>query len=130
MTHILLPSDEGDPGRTALKDEDIAKVVGVHVNTVEKVRRRCVLESIERALERNEQENRRPRKRDGTGEARLVAGSCGDQPDGWARWTLRLLADRLAELEIVNAIAAETAGQTLEKAISSRRRSSIAAIPN
>jgi len=95
------------------------------VDTVGNVRKRCVPESVERAPERNERESRRPRKLDGAGEARPVAGSGGKPPEGRARRTLRVLA----ELEVVDAITAETARQTLERTTSSRGRSSIAAIP-
>ena len=87
--------------------------------TVERVRRRCVAEGIEAALGRREQVNRRPKKLDGSGEAHLVALACGAPPEGRADWTLKLLADRLVECEIVESISYETVRQTLKKTNSS-----------
>ena len=84
------------------------------------MRRRCVEEGIEAALNWKRQLNRRPRVLDGEAEARLVAIACGDPPNGCAKWTLRLLADRLVECEIVGAVGAETVRRTPKKTISSR----------
>ena len=61
--------------------------------------------------------NRRPKKLDGSGEAHLVALACGAPPEGRADWTLKLLADRLVECEIVESISYETVRQTLKKTI-------------
>ena len=87
--------------------------------TVERVRRRCVEEGIEAALGRKEQQRRRPKKLDGAAEAHLIALACGEPPEGRARWTLRLLADRLVECEIVESIHPETVRKTLKKTNSS-----------
>ena len=83
------------------------------------MRRRCVEEGVEAALGRRPQVNRRPRKLDGESEAHLVAMACSQPPEGRAGWTLQLLADRLAEWEIVDTISAETVRQTLKKTNSS-----------
>ena len=98
-----------------MKDEEIARVLQVGSATVERVRRRCVEEGIEAALDRKEQLRRRPKKLDGAAEARLIAIACGEPPEGRARWTLKLLADRLVECEIVDAIHPETVRKTLKK---------------
>ena len=82
---------------------------------MERLRRRCVEEGLARALGRKEQLNRRPRKLDGEGEARLTALACSQPPDGRAGWTLHLLADRLVEREIVESISPETVRRTLKK---------------
>ena len=79
------------------------------------MRRRCVEEGIEAALGRREQLNRRQKKLDGSGEAHLIALACGEPPEGRAGWTLKLLADRLVEREIVESISRETVRQTLKK---------------
>ena len=80
------------------------------------VRRRFVEKGFSDALGRRErQEPPCPRKLDGTGEARLIALSCGQPPEGFRRWTLRLLAAKLVELEIVESISPETVRQTLKK---------------
>ncbi len=112
--HILLLADEDreDGGRT---DADIASVIGVGASTVERVRKRCVEEGLEAAVERRKQVNRKPRKLDGAGEAKLVALACSAPPEGYARWTLRLLGDKLVELEIVDSIHKETVRRALKK---------------
>ena len=120
QTHarILLLSDEGQ-GDGVMKDGDIARSLPVGRATVERVRRRCVAEGLERALGRKEQLNRRQQRLDGPGEAHLIALACGELPEGRAGWTLKLLADRLVEREIVESISPETVRQTLKKTNSS-----------
>ena len=120
QTHarILLLVDEAQEGG-AMKDEEIARVLRVGRATVERVRQRCVEEGVEAALGRRQQVNRRPRKLDGDGEARLVAMACSQPPQGRAGWTLQLLAERLVECEIVESISTETVRQTLKKTRSS-----------
>ena len=116
QTHarILLQCDEGREGggRT---DREVADGLDIGVATVARVRRRCVEEGIESALNRKRQLNRRPKVLDGEAEARLVAIACGDPPEGRVKWTMRLLADRLVECEIVGAVSAETVRRTLKK---------------
>ena len=69
-------------------------------------------EGVEAALRRKQQLNRRPKKLDGLGVAHLIALSCGEPPEGRSGWTLKLLADRLVECEIVESISTETVRQT------------------
>ena len=116
QTHgrVLLLSDEAHVDG-AMKDEDIARVLQIGRATVERVRRRCVEEGIEAALGRKRQVNRRPKRLDGQGEAHLIALACGEPPEGRASWTLKLLADRLVECEVVESISTETVRQTLKK---------------
>ena len=104
-----------------MTDEEIARSLQIASATVERVRRRCVEEGIEAALGRKEQQRRRPRKLDGAAEAHLIAMACGEPPEGRARWTLRLLADRLVEWEIVDSIHPETVRKTLKKTNSNPR---------
>ena len=121
QTHarILLMSDEAreDGG---MKDADISGALGVGVSMVERVRRRCVEEGIESALNRKKQLRRRQKILDGEREARLIAMACGEPPEGRASWTLKLLADQLVECEIVETISTETVRQVLKKTNSSR----------
>lgn len=116
---ILLHADRaaGDSWRT---DEEIAAALAVSVDTVERVRRRFVEEGLEAALERRPSA-RAPRQRviDGEAEAKLIALCCGSPPKGRARWALRLLADKLVELEIVEQVSHETVRVTLKKTSSS-----------
>ena len=101
-----------DGGRT---DADIASVLGIGTATVERVRRQCVLDGLEAALERKAQLNRKRRTLDGAGEAELVKLACSSPPDGRARWTLQLLGDRLVELHVVESISTETVRRDAEK---------------
>jgi len=111
--HILLKVDEGGPKWT---DERTAEAFDIHTNTVRDVRERFVLESLESALNRKKQcRPSRERKVDGATEARIIAIACGTPPEGRARWTLRLLANRLVELEIFERISHETVRQALKK---------------
>ena len=118
QTHarILLLSDEAQGDRA---NEEIARSLRIGCATVERVRRRCVEEGVEAALGRKEQLNRRQKKLDGQGEAHLVALACAEPPQGRVSWTLKLLADRLVECEIVESISPETVRQTLKKTNSS-----------
>ena len=115
QTHarVLLLSDEGQ-GDGAMKDEEIARALRIGCSTVERVRRRCVEEGVDAALERSVQIRRRRKKLDGQGEAHLIAMACGEPQQGRAGWTLTLLADRLVECEVVDCISTETVRQTLQ----------------
>ena len=120
LTHarILLKADEGEAG-PRLSDEAIAEALDVNRSTVERVRIRCVEEGFEAALRPRPSRQVHPRKLDGAQEAHLVAVACSPAPNGRARWSLRLLADKLVELQIVDAISYETVRQTLKKTTSS-----------
>src|ERR1700737_520899 len=116
LTHarILLKADEGEAG-PRLSDEAIAEALDVNRSTVERVRIRCVEEGFEAALRPRPSRQLHPRKLDGAQEAHLVALVCSPAPKGRGRWTLRLLADKLVELEIIDGISHETVRQTLKK---------------
>jgi transposase len=111
---ILLLADTGNP-EAGWKDAQIAAAVQTVVGTVERVRRVFVLHGLEKTLERKSAERPYVCKLDGEGEARLLAIACGPAPEGRARWTLRLLADRLVELEVVDNISYESVRRTLKK---------------
>ena len=116
LTHarILLKVDEGVAG-PRLTDEAIAEALDVNRSTVERVRIRCVEEGFEAALRPRPSRQLHPRKLDGRQEAHLVTLACSPAPNGHGRWTLRLLADKLVELDIVDGISHETVRQTLKK---------------
>jgi transposase len=117
---ILLKADQADggPGWT---DDRIAEAVEVSTDTVARVRQRFVEDGLDAALSRKPQARpSRERKLDGRAEARLIALACSAPPDGRTRWTLTLLADRLVELHVVDAVGRETVRQTLQKTRSSR----------
>jgi len=120
LTHarILLKADEGETG-PCLSDDEIGLDLDVNRSTVERVRVRCVEEGVAAALRPRPSRQLHPRKLDGVQEAHLVALAGSPAPKGRARWTLRLLADKLVELEIVDDISHETVRQTLKKTNSS-----------
>ena len=111
---ILLKADAGAEG-SGFTDQEVAGALDVGIATVHRVRQAYVEESLQDALSRKPAVRHRPRKLDGDGEARLVAVACGPAPEGRARWTLRLLADKLVELEVVDTINKETVRRTLKK---------------
>jgi transposase len=95
-------------------DADIAEAFGLSIRTVERLRQRFVDEGLEAAL-KPKAVPRLPRKIDGAVEAHLVALACSDPPQGRHRWTLRLLADKLVELDLVESISHEGVRQVLKK---------------
>jgi transposase len=119
---ILLKADEAKGG-PAWTDVAIAEAVGCGRVTVERVRQRFVEEGLERALTPYRKPRREyPTKLDGEQEAKLIATACSAPPGGRSRWTLRLLADVLVELEVVESISHEAVRQALKKTNSSRTR--------
>jgi transposase len=121
LTHarILLKAD-AEPGGPGWVDERIAEAVEVSQPTVARVRRQYVEAGLEAALNRRAPRREYRRKLDGEQEARLVAVACGKPPAGQARWTLRLLADKLVELEVVDEVSYQTVRRVLKKTRSSR----------
>jgi len=116
--HILLNADENGPNR---RDQEIARLLSCHFNTVANVRQRFVEQGLDAALERKKRPNPpTPRKLDGRGEARLIALACSAAPEGRAKWTMQLLADELVNLGVVDSISHETVRTTLKKTPSSR----------
>jgi hypothetical protein len=117
---ILLKADAA-PGGPAWTDVRIAEALEIDVTTVERLRERFVEQGLEASLDRKKQDQpSRQRTLDGQAEARLIALACSQPPQGRVRWTLRLLADRLVELEIVDTVSMETVRRTLKKTSSSR----------
>jgi transposase len=106
---VLLKADQG------LIDERIAAEVEVGTATVERVRKRFVEAGLAALLDPRRPEGFRQRKIDGEVEAHLVALACGAPPEGKARWTLRLLAGRLVELEYLPDVSHETVRRALKQ---------------
>jgi len=116
---ILLKADQQKRG-PAWTDGEIAEAVEVSMKTVFNVCRKWVEHGLDAALERKPPDApAKPRKLDGNVEAKLVATCCGPPPKGRAKWTLRLLAAKLVELEAVDSISPETVRQALKKTRSS-----------
>ena len=117
---ILLKADAA-PGGPAWSDCRIAEAVEVSTDTVARVRERFVDQGVEAALVRKKQDQpSRARALDGRAEAKLIAIACSAPPDGRREWTMQLLADRLVQLKIVEAVSDETVRRTLKKTSSSR----------
>ena len=111
---ILLLADQGPKG-PAMKDEDIAKVVGCGIATVERVRKELVTEGLEATLGRRKVERLSQRLLDGDAEAHLIALACSQPPKGRNCWTMRLLAERMVALEIVEHCSKDTVHRTHKK---------------
>ena len=112
---ILLKADAA-PDSPGWADERIAEAVEVSVATVERVRRRFVEHGLEAALVRKPQDRpSRLAKLDGRAVAHLIALACSKPPEGRAAWTMQLLADKLVELQLVDAISDETVRRTLQE---------------
>ena len=112
-TQILLKADVDGPG---WKDEKISEAVGCRVRTIENMRMQLAPEGFEAALQRKKRATSPTAPRlDGVGEAKLIAMRLGKPPAGYGRWSLRLLADQLVELEVVESISPETVRKTLKK---------------
>ncbi len=121
LTHarILLKADQAEGG-PAWTDEAIRDALDVGLSTISRVRERFVEQSIDDALHRRSTPRPRQRLLDGTEEAHLLALTCSAAPEGNERWTLRLLADKMVELEYVDRVSHETIRQVLKKMNSSR----------
>ncbi|MGH8608437.1 MAG: helix-turn-helix domain-containing protein, partial [Gammaproteobacteria bacterium] len=119
---VLLKADEG------LSDEAVVRALNVGIATVGRVRQRFVEEGLESALN---DKPRAPRKRKLTGkqEAHVIAVACSQAPEGRARWTLRLLANKVVELGYAQSIAHESVRHILKKTISSLGSKSIGVSP-
>jgi transposase len=114
---MLLKADDG------LTDREIADELEVGLVTVERVRKRCIERGLAATLDRKPQETpSRPRKFDGTSEAKLTQIACSEPPAGQARWTRGLLADKLVELKVFESVSKSSVQRSLKKANSGRGR--------
>ena len=111
--HVLLKADADGPNWT---DQRIAEAFSCRTKTVENIRQRLVTEGFEIALNGKKRETPPRQKRlDGEQEAQVIALRLGEPPKGFANWTLRLLAEQVVALEIVDSISYETVRRTLKK---------------
>ena len=115
----LLKCDQGPQG-PAWSDSRIAEALECTINSLENWRKQAVLQGPLSLLERKPYHRWTPPKLDGEAEARLTALACSPAPDGHARWTLRLLAEHLVKLDVVDSISPETVRQVLKKTSCSR----------
>jgi transposase len=111
---ILLNCDEGEHGEK-INNEQIAQVLQITTKTVERLKQRFVEEGFEACMERKAYPDVRDIKTDGDFEAHLIALSCSAAPKGYARWSLRMLADKMVELKYVDNISHESVRRVLKK---------------
>lgn len=112
---ILMACDEGEHQRTRSKNEEIARVLNTSMRKIDRVKKRFVLDGFDVALHCRKGSRVYAKKADGDFEAHLVALSCSKPPEGFARWTLRLLADKAVELDYIDKISHETVRRVLKK---------------
>lgn len=112
---ILLGCDKGEAQDSPQTNEEISAVLKVSMRKLDRVKKRFVAEGLDIALNGRKGERVYEKKADGDLEAHLVALSCSKPPEGFARWSLRLLADQLVELEYVDSVSHETVRQVLKK---------------
>lgn len=110
----LLKCDEAGGG-PAWPDAKIAEAFGITTRSLEKWRKQAVERGPLSLLERKKRDRSMDRKLDGAGEAQLIKLACSSPPEGYSRWSLRLLADKLVELKVVDSIGHECVRQTLQK---------------
>ena len=114
VAYILLNCDEGKFSEK-VTNEQISKVLKVGMRTIDRVKKRFIEEGFETVLERRPTQRVYERKMDGDTEAKLVKLCCSEPPKGFAKWSLRLLADKMVELKYVEAISHVTVRSVLKK---------------
>jgi transposase len=114
VAYILLNCDEGKFSQK-VTNEQISKVLKVGMRTIDRVKKRFIEEGLESVLERRPTSRMYERKLDGDVEAKLITLCCSDPPKGFAKWSLRLLADKMVELKYVESISHVTVGNVLKK---------------
>jgi transposase len=112
---ILLNVDRGPHSTEIQINEEISKVLKIGMRTIDRVKKRFVEEGLEAALKMAPTSRVYEKLVDGDMEAHLIALACGEPPKGFARWSLRLLADKMVELRYIEDISYETVRRTLKK---------------
>lgn len=112
---ILLNCDEGLYQVRRSKNEEIANILQISMRKIDRIKKCFVEQGLEVALNGTKGQRTYEKKADGDFEAHLIALSCGEPPEGFARWSLRLLADKVVELNYVDNISHETIRRVLKK---------------
>ena len=114
--YILLNCDKGDFSEdTKITNEEICKILRVGARTIDRVKKKFIEEGFESVLERRPSTQTYKKKADGDLEAKLVTLCCSKPPAGFSKWSLRLLADKMIELEYVDYISHVTVREVLKK---------------
>ena len=112
---LLLSCDEGDFQEKRSTNKDISRVLRIGMRKIDRVKKRFIEEGLDITLNGKKASRIYTKKADGDFEAHLVALSCTDPPEGFSRWSLRLLADKLVELDYIDTVSHETIRQVLKK---------------
>ncbi len=112
---ILLGCDEGEFQKKRSINKEISKVLNISMKKIDRVKKRFVEDGLDITLNGKKRSRIYAKKTDGDFEAHLVALSCSDPPEGFARWSLRLLADRIVELDYIDSVSHETIRRVLKK---------------
>lgn len=112
---VLLNCDQGQFQDHPMKNEDVSAVLRISMRKIDRVKKRFVEEGLETALTGHKADRVYEKKADGDFEAHLIALSCSEPPEGFARWTLRMLADRAVALNYIDNISYETVRRVLKK---------------
>ena len=116
---ILLGCDEGEFQTKCSTNEQMARVLNISMRKIDRVKKRFVVDGLEVALHGRKGSRIYAKKADGDFEAHLVALSCSKPPEGFARWSLRLLADKVVKLDYIDSVSHETVRRILKKTRSS-----------
>ena len=115
--YILLNCDKGEfSANTEIKNSEICKILRIGERTIDRVKKKFIEEGFESVLDRRPSTQNYIKKVDGDIEAKLVSLCCSEPPDGFAKWSLRLLADKMVELKYIDYISHVTIGGVLKKA--------------
>lgn len=112
--YILLNSDQGEYG-DKISGRQISQVLKISDRMIDRVKQRFVEEGFDACLERKPMSKTKEKKVDGELEAQLIAMSCSEAPEGFAKWSLRLLADKMVEMKYIESISHETIRKVLKK---------------
>jgi transposase len=112
--YILLNCDESEEGEKLI-NEQVSSVLQVSMRMIDRVKQRFVEEGFEACLDRKPLSKTKPKKADGELEAHLIALSCSKAPEGFSRWSLRMLADKMIQLEYAESLSYETVRKVLKK---------------
>jgi transposase len=113
--YVLLNCDEGEYSLGKTTNEQTANVLKIGMRTIDRIKQKCVEGGVDRALDRAKSTRIYPRKVDGDLEAHIVQLCCSDPPEGFAKWTVRMLADKLVELQYIDYLSHVSVYNTLKK---------------
>ena len=113
--YVLLNCDEGEYSQGKSTNEQINKVLKIGMRTIDRIKQKCVEGGVDRALNRAESNRTYPKKVDGDLEAKIVHLCCSEPPKGFAKWTLRMLADKVVELGYIDKLSHVSVHNTLKK---------------